>query len=189
VIPVSNIVLGTYTFEGVFDKIDELADIVSLYALTANDSLGLNEGNAYLDGNFSSEGLYANVVVRGGNNSVSKALPIGSDGFTTGYSGVLSAQTSTTANTAGQTIDSFPMASYRGAEYLVQAVSSVGVQLSKILVTHDGNNAFSTEFGTLTSNGSLGTFGVSTNSTAVALVFNPVNPTNVVRFHRTGIQP
>ena len=55
----------------------------------------------------------------------------------------------TTATTSQTVIASFATAIYRSAEFLVEAVQGNNFHVTKLLVTHDGTNAVSTEYGTV----------------------------------------
>jgi FlaG/FlaF family flagellin (archaellin) len=66
-----------------------------------------------------------------------------------------------------------------GTEYFIRVKdnNANGYQASKILTFHNFVNAFSTEYGSMVSNASLGTFYVTTNTSHVILWMVP-NSTN-----------
>ena len=84
-------------------------------------------------------------------------------------------------NTSGQrAIDIFPKAQYSSAKYLVQIKDTTNIiQISEILIAHDGTNVFITKYGDLY-NSVLGIFDVSINGANVSLLFTPAsaNTTN-----------
>jgi hypothetical protein len=189
-IPVSNVDIATFTFQAAMvDKVNEIANAVSTMVLTANSTVGITNGNAFVNGSFGSGNVYVSSQLRGGNSSSNSALVISDDGFMLDASFSTAGTFTTSTNTANQTVDSYPMASYRGAEYLLQ-VSSVtnSYSLSKSLVTHDGTNPFMTEYGVVVSNGTIGSFSVTANATHVSLLYSPINATNTIRFRRTAME-
>ena len=93
----------------------------------------------------------------------------------------------TTSGTSSQQIDSFLIASYRAAEYLI-AISNTSTnsfQVSKILVIHNGGAVQTTEYGVVATNGVIGTFTTSINATAVAVNVTPTVSTAIVNIQRT----
>lgn len=95
----------------------------------------------------------------------------------------------TTTGTALQNVDSFLLADFRSVEYTlsIKDNSANGFQMTKILVTHTGDAAYSTEYGTIFSNASLGVFGTSINSTAVVLNFTPLSTNTTINGLRTSL--
>jgi len=91
--------------------------------------------------------------------------------------------TKTTVNTTGQyIIDTYSLNNYRSAKYFVQIDEGSGptarFQSVEIMLTaNNTGTAFATEYGIITSNGSLGTFSKDVNSVLgewlVSLVFTP----------------
>jgi hypothetical protein len=64
--------------------------------------------------------------------------------------------TTTTVATVTQTAtDTISAAEFRSAEYLVQITQASTYQISKILLVHDGTTTYITEYGTVTSGGSV----------------------------------
>jgi hypothetical protein len=98
---------------------------------------------------------------------------------------------SNTTGTSAQVIDSYLMATYRAASYLVHVEDQVNNNHSsaQLLTMHDNSNAYVTQFATLTTNSAIGSFTATTNSTSVILNFTPnAGFTNCyVRFIRTVI--
>jgi hypothetical protein len=86
-------------------------------------------------------------------------------------------------------IDNYNLTLYRAAEYLVQVTAPGGkYQSSKILVIHDGTNAYVTEYGTLipTNQSTLVTFsaGISGSSVVLYALYTQTG-VNVLKFVRT----
>lgn len=92
-----------------------------------------------------------------------------------GLSGhIITSSSYTTSNTSVQVVDSFLSASFTSAEYLIEQSTNTSYQLSKLLlVNHPTLNTFITEYGVVSSNGSLGTFSANANTTHVLLNFTP----------------
>lgn len=76
-------------------------------------------------------------------------------------------------------VDSFPSASYSTVKYIVQ-VKSNGVNLhsTELFCIQDGVSTYLTEYATLVSGASLGTFSINLVGGRMNLNFNPDNPSN-----------
>jgi NF-X1-type zinc finger protein NFXL1 len=115
------------------------------------------------------------------NNNVSKTLNIGSISVT-------AVNNYTFANTSTQTVDSFAVASYRSAEYIVQLANSTGYQVSKILGVHDGSTGYVTEYGVMNTGVAMGTFTATVSGGNFNLQCVPTSNTSIVaKIHRTVI--
>jgi len=107
------------------------------------------------------------------------------------YQPVTSGQTNT-SGTSLQLIDSYAIASYKAAEYIISVVDNVvganNYYITKILTGHSGGaNSFSTEYGSITTNNSVGVFSVNSDSTTISLNFTPVSTNTTVKFIRTVV--
>ena len=82
-------------------------------------------------------------------------------------------------------LDVFDATKYTTAKYIVQVVDGSNVHSSEILLIHNGTNSYLTEYGIITSNGELGTFGADLSGGNVTLKFVPTSATamriNVIR--------
>tara|TARA_B100000902_G_C27312791_1_gene919423 strand:+ start:90 stop:1007 length:918 start_codon:yes stop_codon:yes gene_type:complete len=79
--------------------------------------------------------------------------------------------TSNTLSTTTQTaLDTFAVASFRASEYFIGVTQGSDIQTSKVMVAHDGTNAYITQYGTLVSGGTLATFTADVNSGNVRLL-------------------
>ena len=77
----------------------------------------------------------------------------------------------TTVATISQTaVDTFAVATYRTAKYIVQITQGTNYQVSEILVIHNGITTTMTEYGMMNTNGSLGTFATDINTGNVRLL-------------------
>jgi len=80
------------------------------------------------------------------------------------------ASTSTTSQTAIHTLSS---SNYRSVEYTIQATQGLKYHLTKLLVIHDGLVAYNTEYGTVFTIDSLGTFDVDISGGNIRLLVIP----------------
>jgi hypothetical protein len=89
----------------------------------------------------------------------------------------------TTAVTAGQVIASIPQATFRSAEFQIQAVDATGgkYQTTKILAIHNGStSADFTEFGSVQVGGVTGVFSVTADGTNLKLLVTPASANSTV---------
>ena len=122
--------------------------------------------------------------------SVTGTVNIGGVGTTiyTGTQAAIEASTTTVATVTQTATDTFPAATFRSAEYLVQIVQSSSYQISKILLTHDGTTAYITEYGTVTSGSVLGTLDADISGGNVRLLVTMGSATSAtVKVSRTSI--
>ena len=104
----------------------------------------------------------------------------------TGYTMILSgnaAATGNTATTSGSvqiTVDSFPIATYRTAQYIVQITDNTNsyYHSAQIMLIHDGTNVYKTEYNEIYSNSMLGTFDATITTGVLSLLFTPSAATN-----------
>jgi hypothetical protein len=88
-----------------------------------------------------------------------------------------------TATTAGQQIASIPQATFRSAEFQIQAVDATGgkYQTTKILAVHNGStSADYTEFGSVQIGGQVGAFSVVADGTNMKLLVTPTSANSSV---------
>ena len=81
--------------------------------------------------------------------------------------------TATTSTTSQTTLHSLSSSSYRSVEYMIQATQGSNYHVTKILAIHDGTTTYPTEYGTLYTNGSLGTFDVDISGGNIRLRVTP----------------
>ncbi len=97
--------------------------------------------------------------------------------------------TSTSSTSLNQVIASYPIATYRSVEFIIQAVNSIGnvYHSSTIKAIHDGTNVTSTEYAaTYTANGPAATFSSAINAGNLQLLATPTS-SNVTVFKITAI--
>jgi|TARA_R100000084_G_scaffold42_1_gene34 hypothetical protein len=75
----------------------------------------------------------------------------------------------TIASTALTVLDTFAIANFRASEYFIAITQGSAFQSSKVMVGHDGTNAYITQYGTLVSGSTLGTFTAAVNGANVEL--------------------
>ena len=103
----------------------------------------------------------------------------------TSYNPASNGQTNT-SGTSTQEIDNYTKASYFAAEYVVNIKddNSNNFAVTKIVTYHDTNLAYMTEYASMYSNASVGTFSITNNTTHVRLLFAPVSSNTTVKFAR-----
>lgn len=100
---------------------------------------------------------------------------------------VLTTAQGTTTTISATAIDTFPIATYRSAKYVVQAVDTVSGEyhVTELLVIHDGTSAFASEYGTVfTGTNTLATYDVDVNTGNVRLLATAAS-TNSTEFKVT----
>jgi hypothetical protein len=182
----ANVNVSTDTFNDWLQKTNNIASIISNSAVTANTSLGITTGNAYVNGYFSANTLIAQDGIRGGNNSTANVLVIAA-GFSSNTSTYVAGIASLTG-TSQQLVDTFPIVSYRTSKYVLQVNTAYGYQATELMLLQDGSaNVIITEYATLTTNGSMGTFSSSIASGNVNLYVTPTQAVSTVSFQRTSL--
>ena len=86
-----------------------------------------------------------------------------------------------------ETMDSFSATTYRSAEYLIQlsnSADSTSYHTTKIVVAHDGVTPYATEYGSIITNSSLGTFAVDINAGNVRVRLTASAATVTAKFIR-----
>lgn len=131
------------------------------------------------------------VVLSGGlgvaKNIVTKAsvgLSNSSDSKISDSSGT----SATVATTSATAVDTWAVATYRSARYLVQITQGSAYQVSEILVIHNGTTTTMTEYAVLETNSALGTFTSDISAGNARLVVTMGSATSAtIKIHRTLI--
>lgn len=175
------------------DTLGAFAETVTVKANTAGD---MTTGNGFVTGIFGANTLTA-TTLKGGNVQSNSVLFIASNtnvGNSTSEVIVLhnnvvhsKATVNTTSSTSAQVIDTFSATEFRSGKYLLSLTSATTYQSTEIMILHDGSNALITEYATLSSGSSLGTFVANVDSTTVRLYLTPTNASTTVKYHRTLI--
>lgn len=94
-----------------------------------------------------------------------------------------------TTGTSAQLVDSWSLSAYRSADYIVSIKnnSANGYQMTKFGILNFDGGVNLTEYATITSNASLGTFSANANATFVRLYYTPVPANTSVKADRTLI--
>ena len=194
-VSVTLIDINTQNFEALVDKVNEVANLVSNSAVTANTTQGLTTGNVYVDGIFSATTLSANTALRGGNVDSSAVLTITSNVAITDTElsineSVFSSINVQTTGKSEQIVDNFDLTTYQAAEYVVSIKDNAanGYQVSKLILLHDTGDSYVTEYGVIYSNSMLGTFSANANSTHSRLTVTPTQSDTQLKISRTLIK-
>ena len=193
--------LTTSTFDFWRNRTNELADAMTNKAVTVASTAAT--GNAAVNGAISATYLIANAYVSIANatSNISIIVPSTSavsngqyylnangswSAVVSGYNPTSNGQVITTGLTS-QVIDSYAIASYMSAEYLVSVNDNAANNKysSKMLTMHDSVSGYVTEFAAITSNSVVGTFSADSNTTHVRLNFTPALANTTVKFVRT----
>lgn len=91
------------------------------------------------------------------------------------------------SSTSQVAIDTVPVATYRSVEYTLQFTdsSSTSYHITKVILYHDGSNAFSVEYAQMFNNLNLASISADINSGNLRLLVTPANSTTTVKFTRS----
>ena len=92
------------------------------------------------------------------------------------------------ADTSLLTIDTFNKATFRTAKYFIQANTSDSFTSSEALVVHDGTNAFTSEYGMISSNGVLYAVSADISGVNCRLRVTPTRSGTTFKMKRIGIK-
>lgn len=115
------------------------------------------------------------------NANVTYSLQVGTLNVTT--------NTVTTSSSGQVVLDKFPATELASAKYFVQANSTADYQTTEIVLVQDATNVWLTEYGSIQTGPSLGTFTADISGGDVRLLFTAVNSINTIRSVRYGIIP
>jgi len=115
------------------------------------------------------------------NANVTFSLQVGSLNVTT--------NTVTTSSSGQVVLDKFAATQLASTKYFVQANSSTNYHTTEIVLVQDATNVYITEYGTIQTGPSLGSFSADISSGDVRLLFNATNNINTIRSVRYGILP
>jgi hypothetical protein len=189
---------NTNTFDYWRNRTNQLAHSMSNFVVTTDSNTAV--GNAAVSSAFTANVLIANTVrVSNSTSNVVISVPNTVQVSTGDYflnangnwSPVISPITTLSTNTSGtssQEIDNYNMSNFGAVEFFVRVKNNLanGYHATKILTFHNNVDAFSTEYGVMTSNGSLGSFAVSTNATHVILSMTPTSSNTDVTIARVN---
>ena len=116
-----------------------------------------------------------------GNAAVTYELSVGSLNVTT--------NTVTTSATGQVVLDTFATTKHASAKYFVQVKSGSDYHTTEIVLVQDATNVWLTEYGSIQTGASLGSFSADINGGNARLLFNAENATNTIRAVRYGVAP
>ena len=92
----------------------------------------------------------------------------------------------TVATTAATAVDSWAVATYRAAKYIVQITQGTSYQASELMVIHNGTTTTMTEYAVVETNGALGTITADVSAGNARLLVTMGSATSAtVNIHRT----
>jgi hypothetical protein len=188
---------ATDTFYSWVVKTNAIVQFCNTEVVTANNSANgaTTTGKGYVIGTFGANTLVA-TNLSGGNTVSNTVLTITSNavftdsvvkvnpGLTLGANSIVhehGVRFTTAAATANQVSDSFAVATYRSAKYVISVtdVTNSDYQVTEILLLHNGSNTFTTEYATLLSNTSLATFSSDISAGNARLLMSPAVTANL----------
>jgi hypothetical protein len=101
----------------------------------------------------------------------------------------VTSNTVTTSATGQAVLDSFATSALASAKYFVQVKSGTDYHTTEVIVVQDATNVWLTEYGSIQTGPSLGTFSADINTGNCRLLFTPTNATNTIRSIRYGVIP
>ena len=124
--------------------------------------------------------------------TLSAVLLANSAAYTTVYYGpnqeaAATANSYVTSTTDQVVIDTFPTYFYQSAKYEVQMTSGSNYHAIELRVLHDGTSAWLAQYGSVHTNGILGSFDATISDGNFQLLFTPVNAVTTIRFLRTSL--
>lgn len=103
------------------------------------------------------------------------------------YANITSTLTITSNNSTSQVLDHFSVSTYRSVKYQIQVTSSTDYQVSELSLIHNGTNSYITEYGVISTNGTLMSYDADISGGNVRLLMNPVNNINTIKLVKTSI--
>lgn len=189
---------NTNTFEYAFNRVNELANAMSTVVVSTESNTAV--GNAAITGTFTANVFRSSaVIVSNTTSNVTISVPntqmVSNGSYYLNANGSWNAVVIPITNSVFQTtgatpqeIDNYAMNDCGGVEFFIRVKNNNanGYQASKVLTFHNGVNAFSTEYGTMISNNTLGTFAVTSNTTHVILFMTPTSSNTNVSISRVN---
>lgn len=145
--------------------------VLRIYYNDANGNVWVDTSPPYTSngggsGNSGNSGIFDGIV----GNSVQAAS------YNIGTLANMFANTGTVNNGTPVIIDSFPANQYNTIKYLIQLSSTAGIHSTEVIVMQDGVSTYQTEYATLFSANSLGSFACSISGITYNFTYTPYNP-------------
>lgn len=189
---------NTNTFQFFVDRVNQIANAVSTVVVSTNSNTAA--GNAAITGTFTSNAVFTPKITVG-NSTVNTTILAANSVQAADGNFILNANGSwtkvasdyygpiATTGTTTQVIDSWLMSRYRGAEYFLKISGTVvnAHQTTKLLTIHNNTAGFVTEYGTLSTNGTIGVFSGSVNATHYILSFTPTLANTTINYVRSSL--
>lgn len=169
---------------GVTKLVDSITSVDTANAATANAVNWLETKKVNRAGDTMTGKLTINAAGEGlevANANVTNTLTVEALRVTT--------NTVTTAASGQVVLDVFPTTDLASAKYFVQANSGSTYHTTEIVLVQEGTNIWMTEYGSIQTGASLGTFSADIDSGNVRLLFNATQSINTIRAVRYGIMP
>jgi hypothetical protein len=176
--------IASTTVIGVTKLVDSITSTDTANAATANAVNWLETKKVDRAGDTMTGKLTINAAGEGlevANANVTNTLTVQALQVTT--------NTVTTAASGQVVLDIFPTTELASAKYFVQANSGSTYHTTEIILVQEGTNIWITEYGTILTGASLGTFNADIDSGNVRLLFNATQSINTIRAVRYGIVP
>lgn len=191
-------VANTNTFDYWRNRTNELAFAMSTYVVTTETAA--TTGNAAITGTFTANVLAGNTVYLSNTTSnLTITIPttaqktngkyfLNANGSWNAFISPVTTVSVNTSGTSSQEIDNYAMADFGGVEFFIRVKDNMAnsYQATKVLTFHNNVAAFSTEYGYMISNATLGTFTVSTNTTHVKLSMTPTSTNTALTISRVN---
>jgi hypothetical protein len=193
------------TFYSWIVKTNGLVNLCNTEVVTANNSANgaVTTGVGYVIGAFGANTVVA-TELRGGNTLSTGVLTVTSNtvfsantnrfdsGVTVGANSisVSTGSRALIANSASEVVvDTFPAATYRSAKYVVSITDTFygEYQATELLLVHNGNTTFTTEYATLSTSSNLITFRADISGGIVRLVGSPQSAPLQINIARTVV--
>lgn len=129
----------------------------------------------------------AKLFTKDGNNNILE-LTFGNNELILDDS-VITTNSTVTNSITSTVVDSFAIADFRLAKYLIQIASGSDYQATEILFLHDGSTTYLTEYATIVTNGILGVFdGTISGTDAQLSVESASSTTTTYKLTRIGVR-
>jgi hypothetical protein len=137
------------------------------YTGSAGSSVVVGSTGQLLYNNSGSAGATSNITYVSANSALSFSSA-------TSFAGVIE----TTATTSQVAIASFPISTYSGGKFIVQASQGTARQITEVLVIHDGTTAYATEYATIGTGELMFSLDVDINASNVRILATTTSATS-----------